>query len=210
MQPHDEYKYQVPNSEPKLSSDLNSSFAATGVSKQPERLSMSELDRIFIVQDIIEKARQDKLASQPQTVAVHPLMRAFNVLLTTDNQVNRLTEADLIDLESRVGGNILDGASGKTSEGMERRFFYYDRDNNDGNGDWFFISTVTLAGKTSRAVTRYQVHNNGVLKSNDGKGHGFLTGDELENFVRITELYESTVLADIYQQTTKSEYDLAA
>ncbi len=195
--------YQFPvgeyNNSPDSVAPIDTASRVAPGQLNPEVFMTSESAVIHDIQNDIEVVRQAKLTEQPQEIDIHPLMRVLRVLVSTI-PTQKLTHADLVERESRVGGRSL----GEAPIGMERQFCFVD------DNDWIFISTVSIDGKLQKAVTRYEVRAEGVLKSNDGKGHSLLTGEELQNFVNACKRYQSAVLSDIYGQTTKSQYDLAA
>jgi len=185
--------YQYPSSEHNYAPVFS---APIDVAKnQTERLVEFDPNRTAAMQIDIEEARRAKLAEETLSTTVHPLMRLAHVLVGPSRSGQQLTEGKLIGQESYLGGSIF-----PPTEGIERQFYYVD------GGDWFFVSTVG----EERAVTRYQVHNNGILKSRDGKGHEFMSGEELETFILATERYHALVLDKIYQKPTSSDYDLVA
>jgi hypothetical protein len=104
-----------------------------------------------------------------------------------------LTIPKLINEESKIGGELF----GKMERGVSRRFFL------DEGNSWFFSETATdpTTGRQLYSFTiRYEMHDQGVLKSVDGKGHVFIEGVELQHLIHAIDLYDKRVRAALYSE----------
>lgn len=100
----------------------------------------------------------------------------------------KLTESDLINAESALGGTIF----GKIPAGHRREFFRF-REN-----VWIFHENWTENGKTLESTITYEVKENGVFKSPLGKEYVKIEGAELENFLAAAKAYLNIIKQKIY------------
>ena len=102
----------------------------------------------------------------------------------------KITERDLINLESRVGSFIF----GEVPKGHKREFFNLDPDTWIWYEEW-----VDEKGELVQQTIRYEVSENQVLKVCPGLRYSILTGEELSNFRLATEEYYRRVMAQVYR-----------
>lgn len=107
--------------------------------------------------------------------------------------LKKLTERELIQLESEVGALLF----GEIPAGHRREFFNLDPKT------WiWYDETIGSRARIGRGghieTVRYEIHDNGILKVQEGARYTFLEGAELENFVVATQLYYERVCRDIY------------
>lgn len=107
------------------------------------------------------------------------------------NDKRRLTERELIEREARVGGELF----GPIAAGHRREFFCLDERTWVWHEEW-----NDADGRRHVTSTRYEIHDNGVLKAQDGKVYRFIEGEELRNFVVAVRLYYETTAQDIYHK----------
>ena len=100
----------------------------------------------------------------------------------------KLTESDLINAESALGGTIF----GKIPAGHRREFFRF-KDN-----IWIFHENWTEAGKTLESTITYEVKENGVFKSPLGKEYVKIGGAELDNFLAAARAYLKIIKKELY------------
>ncbi len=100
----------------------------------------------------------------------------------------KLTESDLINSESALGGTIF----GKIPAGHRREFFRF-KDN-----IWIFHENWTENGKVLESTITYEVKETGVFKSPLGKEYVKITGAELENFLAAARAYLAIVKKELY------------
>lgn len=108
------------------------------------------------------------------------------------------TKRQLIQMESELGGKLF----GVIPQGHRREFFNLDPDTWIWYEEW-----ADQLGKRHTTTTRYEIHDNGVLKAQEGARYSFIEGEELENFMLSTRLYYERVAREIYNrdpQTGKS------
>jgi len=101
------------------------------------------------------------------------------------------TKRQLIQMESEIGGMLF----GPVPKGHRREFFNLDPDTWIWHEEW-----TDRAGKRRMSTTRYEIHDNGVLKAQEGARYNFIEGDELENFMISTRLYYERVAREIYNR----------
>lgn len=102
-----------------------------------------------------------------------------------------LTERELIQLESRIGATIF----GDVAKGCRREFFNEDPK----NWIWYEL-TIGPDGKKHEVTTRYEVHDEGILKVRSGHPYHFITGEELRNLSMAVQIYYERVMRDIYKR----------
>ena len=108
------------------------------------------------------------------------------------DQKNKLTERELIQRESEIGAELF----GEAPAGHRREFFNLDP------STWiWYDETIGRHGKPKDTVTvRYEIHNNGILKVQEGARYTFIEGAELENFVVATQMYYERVSREVYHR----------
>ncbi len=142
------------------------------------------------------------------------LKKTFELLVGTDEIVlpairlqkkrstfMKPTRRQLIQMESEIGGTLF----GEVPKGHRREFFNLDAQTWIWHEEW-----RDQAGKYRSATTRYEVHDTGILKAQEGARYSFLDGEELENFILSTRLYYERVARDIYQRDPDTGQSLAA
>ena len=102
----------------------------------------------------------------------------------------RFTRRDLIRMESRIGGQLF----GPVPKGHRREFFCLDRH----TWVWYEEWTDVATRKKVSTTTRYEVHDNGILKVQEGQPYKFVEGEELSNLVWAMHLYYDEVARNIY------------
>ncbi len=117
---------------------------------------------------------------------------------TTPKQrsLNKLTERQLIKLESEIGRTIF----GEIPKGRTREFFCLDADT------WVWHETwKDENNKEQERTVRYEIHSNGILKiENNGKNCNMLKGEELMNLTLAARMYHEKVLREIYKRDPHS------
>ena len=105
--------------------------------------------------------------------------------------LKKLTERELIELEAEIGGKLF----GSIPAGHRREFFCLDEHTWVWHEEW-------IDDNNQRQVTstRYEIHDNGILKAQDGKVYKFIEGAELRNLVLAIRLYYEAVARGIYRR----------
>ncbi len=112
----------------------------------------------------------------------------------------KLTERELIQLESEVGGALF----GPIPEGYHRKFFNLDPKT------WIWYEESIDANGTKRSMTtRYEVQQKGILKAQDGANYSYLEGDELRNFGVAVQMYYEQVMRGIYERDPQTGQKLS-
>lgn len=101
-----------------------------------------------------------------------------------------LSERDLIELEAEMGGHLF----GPIPAGHRREFFCLDAHTWVWHEEW-----VDEHGNRQVTSTRYEIHQNGVLKAQNGSVYKFIEGDELRNLALSVRLYYEAVMRGIYK-----------
>lgn len=109
----------------------------------------------------------------------------------TSRSLKRLTERELIELEAEIGGRLF----GAVPAGHRREFFCLDEHTWIWHEEW--IDENKQRQVTS---TRYEIHDTGILKAQDGKIYKFIEGAELRNLVLAIRLYYEEVARGIYKR----------
>lgn len=113
----------------------------------------------------------------------------------------KLTKRELIQKESRIGGELFGSVPG----GHHRQFFNLDP------STWVWYEEWTDSkGKPQNRTTRYEVHENGVLKVQDGAPYYYIEGQELDNLLLATNMYYERVAKEIYKFDAATGKALAA
>lgn len=103
-----------------------------------------------------------------------------------------LTERELIELESEIGRELF----GPIPAGHQRDFFCLD----DHTWVWYEEWTDVATGQKRSTTTRYEVHQNGILKAQDGTTYKFIEGQELRNLALAVRLYYEQTMRQIYKR----------
>lgn len=116
------------------------------------------------------------------------------LLGTNDPQVTfsmrtRPSERELIQRESEIGGHLF----GAVPKGHHRQFFNLDRDTWVWYEEW-----ADEKGKKQRMTTRYEIHENGILKVQEGAPYYYIEGVELTNLVSAIRTYYEEVSRQVY------------
>lgn len=114
----------------------------------------------------------------------------------------KVTERELLRLESEIGSKLF----GEIPAGHRREFFCLD----DTTWIWYEEWTDPQTKKLRSETTRYEVHDNGVLKVLEGARYAYIQGTELDNFVLATRLYYEQVARRVYHVDPYTGQKLAA
>jgi hypothetical protein len=102
----------------------------------------------------------------------------------------RFTRRDLIRMESHIGGKLF----GPVAKGHRREFFRLD----DHTWVWYEEWAQPGSRKMLSSTTRYEIHDNGILKVQEGQPYVFVEGQELNNLIWAMHLYYQEVARNIY------------
>lgn len=105
--------------------------------------------------------------------------------------LKKLTERELIELEAEIGGKLF----GPIPAGHRREFFCLDEHTWVWHEEW-----VDENKQRHVTSTRYEIHDNGILKAQDGKVYKFLEGAELRNLTLAIRLYYEATARGIYRR----------
>lgn len=113
---------------------------------------------------------------------------------------HKLTERDLIARESQVGAHLF----GPVAAGHRREFFCLDAKTWIWHEEW-----LDAQGKRQQLTTRYEVQPHGILKIQDGQPYAMVEGQELQNLLESTRLYEEHVMQHVYKRDPQTGRPLA-
>jgi hypothetical protein len=108
----------------------------------------------------------------------------------TDRPLKKLTERELIQLESEIGSKLF----GDIPKGHRREFFCLD----ERTWIWYEEWVDPKTNKRSNMTIRYEVHENGILKVQEGARYSFIEGVELDNLLAATRMYYEQVARGVY------------
>lgn len=115
----------------------------------------------------------------------------FKVPLSKKRPLKKLTERELITLESEIGGKLF----GPIPKTIKRREFF----NLDPRTWIWYEEYKDTDGKDASRTIRYEIHDEGIFKVQEGAKYSYIEGEELEHFVLATKLYYEQVARDIYR-----------
>ncbi len=107
-----------------------------------------------------------------------------------------LSERELIQLESEIGSNLF----GPIPAGSRREFFYLDNH----TWIWYEESQDVETGKQKSTTTRYEIHDNGILKAQEGAHYSYIEGEELQNLLVAIQMYYEQVARQIYKRDPRT------
>jgi len=114
----------------------------------------------------------------------------FKMPLSKKRPLKHMTERQLITLESEIGGKLF----GPVPHTVKRREFF----NLDPRTWIWYEEFRDEHGKDTTRTIRYEVHDKGIFKVQEGAKYSYIEGEELEHFVLATKLYYEEVARDIY------------
>ena len=113
-----------------------------------------------------------------------------------DRSLKKLTERELIQLESEIGATIF---GEKPAHVVRRAFFNLDKTT------WIWHEEVmSKDGKRHELTTRYEVQSKGILKIQPNYQYNYLEGQELQNFVLAVNEYHERVARQLYNRDPKT------
>ena len=142
------------------------------------------------------------------------LKKAFELLVGDDNTsltmpalklpkktrpLRKLSQRELIQLESEIGATLF----GPIPKGHHRQFFNLDRTTWIWNEEW-----IDHLGKKKSTTTRYEIHDQGILKVQEGARYNFIEGQEFENFIMSTRMYYEKVARELYKRDPQTGQSL--
>lgn len=112
----------------------------------------------------------------------------------------KLTERDLLSLESQIGASIF----GPIPNGHRREFFCLDE------RTWIWHEEWKDEKSTQRTTTtRYELHDKGILKVQEGARYKYIEGEELQNLQVAIRMYYEQVARKVYKRDPQTGKDLS-
>lgn len=148
------------------------------------------------------KAKRVEKMQEPAKGMLSGTIRLFTGSENAANMFNpRPTERQLVQQESEIGGKLF----GAIPENHHRQFFNLDEKT------WvWYEESADAKGTKESTTTRYEVHENGILKVQDNAPYYFIEGQEFLNFFTAGEMYYQNVAREIYQFDPTTGKSLAA
>lgn len=128
---------------------------------------------------------------------MHGLLKRFTDLLTGSpsasykKDAHSVTRRDVLQTTSEQGRDIF----GPVPTNGRREFFCLDDQTWIWHEEW-----VDEIGKQQSRTTRYEIHNNGILKVQEGTNYQFLEGEELRNFAVAVRIYYERVMKNVFKR----------
>lgn len=138
--------------------------------------------------------------------------RALQLLIGTDpsgrdlmyakksRPLGALSERELLQLESEIGAQLF----GEIPKGHRRSFFNLDAKTWIWHEEW-----LDDKGALQQATTRYEIHEQGILKVQEGARYEFLEGEELTNLTLATQMYYERVMREVYKRDPQTGQKLS-
>jgi hypothetical protein len=101
-----------------------------------------------------------------------------------------VSERELIQRESQIGAQLF----GRIPKGHRREFFNLDPSTWIWYDEWIDAQT----GNRVSTTIRYEIHENGILKVQEGARYDFIEGQERDNFLAAVQLYYDRVSREMY------------
>jgi len=118
----------------------------------------------------------------------------------TTSKKSSLSEAkrrDLIRQESQIGAKLF----GEIPRGHKREFFCLDTHTWVWHEEW----SESLSGAKKSQTVRYEVRDNGILKSVNGQDYAWVPTEEAENLAHAAILYHQYVSTQVYGKNKKNQ-----
>lgn len=114
--------------------------------------------------------------------------------------LKKLTERELLQLESEIGAKLF----GEIPKGGRREFFCLDETTWIWYEEW-----LDPTGKRHSRTIRYEIHEKGILKVQEGARYSFVEGDELQNLATAVTMYYEQVARQVYKRDPQTGQKLA-
>lgn len=125
----------------------------------------------------------------------------FSLVMPKNRPLKKLTERELLQAESEIGAQLF----GEVPKGHQRQFFCLDATTWIWYEEWQDPKTYRRQSTT----VRYEVHDNGVLKVQEGARYSYIEGVELKNLAAATTLYYERVAREVYKRDPHTGQKLA-
>jgi hypothetical protein len=117
-----------------------------------------------------------------------------------ERPLKKLTERELLQLESEIGAKLF----GEVPLKGRREFFCLDEKTWIWHEEW-----IDKAGKRQQMTIRYEVHEKGILKVQEGARYSFIEGEELKNLAAAATMYYEQVARGVYGRDPQTGQKLA-
>ena len=155
---------------------------------------------------VLKKALDLLVGTEPAGSAQHHVARATPITPDVSTEqpkktykskrpFRKLTERELIQLESDIGAQLF----GSVPKDHRREFFNLDLS----TWIWYDEWTDAATGVRKTMTIRYEVHENGILKVQEGARYNFIAGQELDNFMAAINMYYERVARELYHTNPK-------
>ena len=170
----------------KMSRDARVRSKKAKIAAAQAQKATAEAKAQLVTQDQNVVSKKPKKGTKKRNFSARATLKA---LFSSDAKRPKLTEADLINAESALGGTLF----GKIPAGHRREFFRYK------HNVWMFHESWTGPNEEKlEATITYEVRENGVYKLPLGGKYVKIEGAELENFVKATKEYLKIIKQKLY------------
>lgn len=114
--------------------------------------------------------------------------------------LKKLTERELLQLESEIGAKLF----GEIPKGGRREFFCLDEKTWIWYEEW-----IDQSNNRQTRTIRYEVHEKGILKVQEGARYSFVEHDELQNLATAVTMYHEQVARHVYKRDPHTGQKLA-
>lgn len=152
----------------------------------PEKSKYEHLEQIALVSLYIDHLRNNNVPEKDGGF----FKKTARLLTGSSTRLSaKPTRRELIQHESEIGGHLF----GAIPEGHHRQFFNLDP------VTWIWYEEWPDGkNKSESKTTRYEVHENGILKVQEGAPYYFIEGQELSNLLAATRMYYERIARDVY------------
>lgn len=145
----------------------------------------------MVKKSILQRASELVFASDDDDMYL-PISALKALKRRTKRPLKKLTERELISLESQIGAAIFGDKPGHVKR---REFFNLDE------RTWiWYEESVDADGTVQELTTRYELQEQGILKVQPNYQYSYLEGEELENFVLAVSEYYERVARQVYHK----------
>ena len=126
---------------------------------------------------------------------------SLSLTVPKDRPLKKLTERELIQLESEIGSKLF----GDVPLGHRREFFCLDAKTWIWHEEWIDPATKKIKTMT----VRYEVHDKGIMKVQEGARYSYIEGEELDNLIAATKMYYEQVARGVYKRDPQTGQKIA-
>lgn len=184
-----------------IASAVNNAYKHYQQQETPPEV-LAYVQRVAYIGRLVEQLRQQEIMRKDTSM----LGSTLRFLTGSEKGVNmflpRPTRRQLVQRESEIGGQLF----GMVPDNHHRQFFNLDVS----TWVWYEEITTSQTAPATTNTTRYEVHENGILKVQDNAPYYFIEGQELVNLTVAVQTYYERISREIYQQDLAIAQPVAA